>query len=216
MVRLLSTAILLPLILVSALNAQALEKRHALGLRFGTWNLVTDTRTSVTTDGVSTSVGNNGVVGAVAYNYWMQENLALDISVGGMTPDISTEIDLGGVTSSTGTVGYVLMGVKYYLPASTYASSVRPYGLVAVGSYIGHQTETTAGWEVLVESGSQTAFGGKLAAGVDFPVSRHFIAGVAAGYNFMTDFDEPVGGSDNYSGPEFVLGFGFLFGSGVY
>ncbi|UCG61737.1 MAG: porin family protein [Candidatus Zixiibacteriota bacterium] len=214
-VKLLITASMVMLIFVAATSAQSLENRHQIGLRLGMWNMVTDVRTSVNTDGVSTSVGSNGFIGGVGYNYWLKENVALDISVGGMMTDVDTDIDFTGVSTSTATIGQLLFGVKYYLPVSTSATSVRPYAMLGVGPYIGEQTETKIGTTVAVESASEYALGGKLAAGVDFPLSRHFMVGVAAGYNFMNDFDQPIGGSDNYSGPEFLIGFGYLFGSGV-
>ncbi len=37
---------------------------------------------------------------------------------------------------------------------------------------------------------------------------------LTVGYNLMSDFDEAVGGSRNDSGPEFSLGFGYVFGGG--
>ena len=38
--------------------------------------------------------------------------------------------------------------------------------------------------------------------------------GARLGYNLMADFDEPLGGRDNYGGPEFNLTFSWLIGSG--
>jgi outer membrane protein W len=198
-----------------SLNAQALEKRHQIGLRVGMWNQVADTRTVISADGVTTSVGSNGVAGTVTYNHWLEENVALDISIGGMAIDIESEVGTSGVTSKISSIGYILLGAKYYFPKSTYASSVRPFAMAGVGPFMGDQSETRVGLVVATEQRSEVAFGGKLALGIDFPVSRHFMAGVTAGYNFMTDFDEPIGGSDNYSGPEFLIGFGYLFGSGA-
>ncbi|UCE24898.1 MAG: hypothetical protein JSU74_02270 [Candidatus Zixiibacteriota bacterium] len=203
------------LVLATGVNAQSLEKRHQIGLRFGMWSQVADTRTVVSTDGVTTSVGSSGAVGMVAYNYWLKENVALDISVGGMGVDIESEVGILGVTSKFSTIGHILMGAKYYFPSSTYGSSVRPFAMASVGPFIGDQAETRVGLVVATEERTEVAFGGKLAMGVDFPVSRHFMAGLTVGYNFMSDFDEPIGGSDNYSGPEFLIGVGYLFGSGV-
>jgi hypothetical protein len=59
------------------------------------------------------------------------------------------------------------------------------------------------------------AIGGQIGAGVDFVLGRHFMIGVAVCYNALTDFKEPIGGSKNYGGPEFTIGFGYLFGKGI-
>jgi len=62
---------------------------------------------------------------------------------------------------------------------------------------------------------SGPAFGGQLGAGIDFILSPHFMAGIAGGYNIMADFEEPIGGSVNYGGPEFSIGLSYLFGQGL-
>ncbi|MCP4600285.1 MAG: hypothetical protein GY847_07095, partial [Proteobacteria bacterium] len=61
----------------------------------------------------------------------------------------------------------------------------------------------------------ETAFGGQLAAGLDFVTGRNFMMSAGFGWNLMSDFNEPIGGSKNYSGPEFSFGFSWLFGKGV-
>jgi hypothetical protein len=38
--------------------------------------------------------------------------------------------------------------------------------------------------------------------------------GVSAGYRWMSDFSQPIGPRDNYSGFELTLNFGWLFGAG--
>jgi len=36
--------------------------------------------------------------------------------------------------------------------------------------------------------------------------------GLEAGYHWMADFDDPIGGQRNYSGFQLAAGFGWLFG----
>ncbi len=109
----------------------------------------------------------------------------------------------------------MLFGVKYYLPKSTYGTSVRPFLKAAVGPFMGRQSKTLVFLFVTADSRSETAFGGQLGGGVDFVLSRRFLLGVNLGYNLMSDFDQPIGGSDNYSGPEFSFGLSFLFRPGT-
>ncbi len=196
-------------------SAQSLEKRHQVGVRFGLWNQTTDVRTETSIDGVTTSVGSDGPVGGVFYGHWLQENLFVDVSIGSMGIDIETSIDATGVTSETGFVSQVLMGIKYYPIASTYQSSLRPYVKASVGPFIGSQSRVQSGMVVVTDSRTQMAAGGRLDVGADIILSRHFMLGAAFGYNLMTDFEEPIGGSNNFSGPELSFAFGYLFGRGV-
>jgi opacity protein-like surface antigen len=192
-------------------HAQSLEKRHQIGLRVGMWNQTTGTRTEIGAGTVTTSVGNNGAMGSVFYGHWLQENLALDISVGGMLADVESSAGITGVTSETAVIGRILLGVKYYFLKSTYNSSVRPFVNASLGLFNGSQTTSEVGWVIVTESRTESAFGGQLGGGLDFVLSRHFMLGLALGYNLMTDFKEPIGGSKNYSGPEFGIGLSYLF-----
>ncbi len=202
-------------VLLASASAQSLEKRHQVGVRLGMWSQTTSVRTETGFDGISTSVGADGPVGGVFYSHWLQENLALDFSIGGMGIDIETSVSATGVTSETGTIAQILLGVKYYPLKSAYASSLRPYVKASVGPFVGSQSKTEVGTVVVTDSRSELAAGGRLDVGVDIILSRYFMLGAAFGYNLMTDFEEPIGGSSNYSGPELSFAFGYLFGRGV-
>ncbi len=211
---LITTCIILTLALVS--SAGPLEKRHGLGLRLGMWNQVTSNRTEVGIGRVTTSTEASGFFGGLFYDHWLQENLALNITIGGILADFETKTGIAGVSTQTAFVAPILLGVKYYFPGSTLNSSVRPMVKVAVGPFIGQQERTEEGiYGVIVESRSLTVFGGQVGAGVDFILGRYFMLGVGLGYNLMSDFDEPIGGSRNYSGPEFSVGLSLLLGKGV-
>ena len=213
--RLLMVAICFVLMFSTACFAGSLEKRHQLEIRVGAWNQVTDNRTEISATGVTTSVGGSGFLGGFGYGYWLSEGTALNISIGFMAVDLTADAGIVGVTTKNSTVTPILMGVRQYFPRSTYGSSVRPYVKALVGPYFGHQSITVVNTYVTVESRSQAAMGGILGGGVDFVLGRHFATGMGIGYNLMTDFDEPIGGSVNYSGPEFSFGFSYLFGRGV-
>lgn len=195
-------------------SAGVLEKRHYLGIRIGMWSQVADTRTEIGAGLISTTVENSGYMGGVAYGHWLTEGLALNIHVGGVSADMEARVGLLGVSTETAYVGHILVGIKQYFPKSTFSSSVRPFARALIGPFIGSQTRTEVGLVVATESRSESALGGQAAVGLDFVLSRHFLAGMALGYNLMSDFGEPIGGSENYSGPEFSLGFGYLFGKG--
>ena len=209
----LALAVLFVAVTVSA-SAQSLEKRHQIELRLGLWNQVNNVRTEVGVGGVSTSVGGSGFLGGLAYGHWLSEGLGLRVSVGAMAAGVDTEIDGSGVSTETAAITQVLLGMKYYFPKSTYGSSVRPFLGAGVGMFIGSQVASRVGAVVTAEARTESAIGGEVGAGVDFLLGRHFVTSVGLAFAFMTDFEQPIGGSDNYSGPQLTVGFGYVFGGG--
>ena len=201
--------------LSSTVLAQSLEKRHQIGLKVGWFNQVTDALTEVDITGVTTSVKNNGPLGTVFYEHWLRENLALNIGIGGMIPDVSVSTGVTGVTTETANITQIFLGAKYYLPESTYGSNVRPFLSVSAGPVIGTINSIQAGLITATDSRTEATMGGNLGGGVDFILSRHFMLGSAVGYTLMSDFAESIGGSKNYSGPQFTISFGYLFGKGT-
>lgn len=195
-------------------SAQSLEKRHLIELRLGLWNQVNDVRAEAGAGGVSTSVGGSGFLGGLAYEHWLSEAVGLRVSVGAMAASVDTEIDGSGVSTETATITQLLLGTRYYLPKSTYGSSVRPFLGAAVGAFIGSQVATEVGAVVTAEARTESALGGELGAGVDFLLSRHFVLSATLAFALMTDFEQPIGGSDNYGGPQLTIGFGYMFGGG--
>lgn len=198
------------MMLASSTQAQSLNKRHQLEIRMGMWNQVTDTRTEVNTDPFATSVKASGFAGGLSYGHWLQENLALNISVGAMMAEVETYENTISQSTRIALVSPVLFGLKYYFPRSTYHSSVRPFVKAAVGPYTGYQEKSESGVVVIVESRSESVMGGQLGGGVDFILGSHFLTGIAFAYNFIDDFQEPIGGSRNYSGPEIEFGLSLL------
>ena len=211
------TIFLIALILItltSTAGAQPMEKRHQLELRIGMWNQTAEVRTE-TYGSVDVSVDNNGLLGGIAYGHWLKEYLALYIGVSSLAADIRTEVSVLQVSSETGYVTPLLFGMKYYFLPSTYQSSIKPYFKGGIGPFFGSQSQTTVSLVVVVEERTETAFGGQLGAGIDFILSPHFMAGISGGYNFMSDFEQPIGGSVNYGGPEFSINLSYLFGQGM-
>lgn len=197
-------------------SANTLEKRHQLELRLGMWNQIADTRVEITDAGVSTSVSSSGLLAGMSYGYWLEEGLALNIGTSVLLARVESTVGIPGVLTENAVVTNVLFGLKRYFPVSSYGSSVRPFARAAVGPFVGQQTYTEVGLLVATESRSEVTFGGQAAVGADFIVSRSIMLGLMLGYNLMADFDEPIGGSKNYSGPELSFGFSFLMGRGTH
>jgi hypothetical protein len=210
---LITTAIIL--LLAGLSHADWQEKRHQIGLHLGMWSQITNTRTEVGIGTVSTSVGSDGFLGGVYYSHWLSEGLAISLEASAMALDVDTRIDPLTVSTVSSSVTRALIGARLYFPKSTYGTSVRPFVSATVGPYFGDQSETTTGLTILTESRTETAFGGQLGAGVDFILGRHFLTGVTMGYQIMSDFDNPIGGSNNYGGPVFGISIAYLFGKGL-
>ncbi len=204
------------LVLSATSGAGPLENRHQLELRMGMWNQSTGERTvesgGIISNAISTTVNSNGFLGRFTYGYWLSEGFALNASLGGMLASVETQIEDVGVTTETAYIGQLLVGVKQYFPGSTFNSSVRPYVKALVGPCIGKQTSTQISYVTASESRTEVVIGGQAAAGVDFLVGPHVLMGVNLGYNLMSDFSEPIGGSKNYSGPEVSFGISYLIG----
>lgn len=197
----------------ATLSAQRLEHRHLVALQLGVWNQVNDVRTDIGIGGISTSVGNSGFLGAVSYGYGLSEGLALRVTAGGMAADVQTAIDGSGIATQTAAVAQIMVGMRYYFPHATYGEPVRPYVGAGVGTFIGSQVASQVGTSVSSSARTEPAMGGELGAGVDILLGRHFVTSVGGAYVLMTNFNQPIGGSDNYSGPQLRLGFGYLFGT---
>lgn len=192
-------------------RAQSLEGAHQIELRIGAWNQLTGSRTELGA-GVSTTADGSGFVGGLAYGHWLQENLALRITVGALAVRVNTDISTAGVFTETASVAELLLGMKWYVANLSNESPVRPFVGVGAGTFVGNQLEMRTGTLVNVVARTEAAMGGQLNGGADFVVSRHFLLSAMVGFNLMTDFSHAIGGSDNYSGPELTLGFSYLFG----
>lgn len=202
-------------LLSTTAQAGALEKRSRVELRVGLWNQQSHTATRIGVGGVETTAGSEGTIVALTCAHWMQENLAVAFSFAVLTAEASTRVGSSGVSTHSVSVIPVMLGVRYYLPRSTYRTSWRPYLAASVGPYVGVEAKTEVGWQVVEESRTEASFGGHLGGGLDIQLSRSLMMGANVGYNLMTDFSDSLGGRKNYSGPEFGIGISFLFGRGI-
>ena len=213
--RSLGVAILAALLMsVSALAMGPPELRghHQVGIHAGMWSQSTSTRTEVGIGGVETTVGSSGGMAGVSYGYWVHEGFAVRLDVGGMMTDIETDVGIGGVQTKTGSITRILVGGKKSWTSSAFGPRFRPFVSAMIGPFIGNQNETHAGLSVVAESRTETAVGGVISIGSDIRIGSRFMVPVKVGYNLMTDFENAIGGSRNYSGPEFSFGFGVVFG----
>jgi len=210
-------AILAILILASAVVADTgrLKGRHQLDINLGEFGHSSAVSSQTLPGTVSMSVKSSGFAGGISYSYWLSDNTAMNLSIGSLRSEYESSFNWwSNLHADAVTVVPVLLGVKQYVGSFTEGSTVRPFVSAAAGSYFGRQAGVVISNNVAAEARDEQAFGGRIGGGVDFFVSSHFTTGVNLGYNLVSDFDAPIGGSDNYSGPEMKLSFGYIFGSG--
>lgn len=184
------SAILLAVLALS-LQAQPLKGKSRIELKGGPWMINSAVNTGFT--GVETSVKSGGILGGIAYGKWLQENLAINISITAFMADLSVKTGVSGVATNNAWVVPILVGVRYYPIPSTLESGWRPYLRAGVGPFIGEESRVKIFTQVIVESRKSTAFGGFLGGGLDILLSKSFILGLDGGYNIMSDFSD--GGS---------------------
>ena len=197
------------------IHAGPLKNRSQIGLRVGTFIDKGGTAQSSTPVVVS-STGTGNVIGGLIFARWLEESFAITFAITGLDADVRNTVGFSGVSNSVSSVASIMLGMRYYLPESTYKTAYRPYLAVGVGPVFWAGSLNEAGpFGVVNLNETMTAFGSHFGGGVDIELSRHFMLGANLGYNLLADFSEIRIGKNNYSGFEFALGISYLWGKGV-
>ena len=189
-------------LLVGTANAADMERRHSIDLSFGYYGN-SGSVASIGTPGYNVKIMNDDMTGKVAYNYFLNDTFAFQLSLGIFQPKFRF------TTQSVGTSSIipVLLGIKYY-PFRLPDSHIRPYAMTAAGLVIGSAAGTGP---YFVRAHTERAVLLNLGLGCDFELGSLVKLTSGIDYNFSTDFSNPVAGSENYRGVEFFFGFGFMF-----
>ncbi|MCG6954472.1 MAG: PorT family protein [Gemmatimonadetes bacterium] len=196
---------------VTSVQAQNLVGRWRVDLRTAVGVLV-NAGTSTSASGVETKTDAAGFLGGLGLSRWFRENLAGQVSLGVLSVHTDTRAGAGGVSTETALVTSFFVGVRRYLTPSDPESGTGFFGSVEVGPVTGHQSSTSVGSAVVVESITRSAFGGRAGVGVEFRLGNRVMLGLGGGYTFMTDFADAIGGEKNHSGADLGLSLGVLFG----
>ena len=89
------------------------------------------------------------------------------------------------------------------------STSIRPYLSAAAGPYI-HSVSDEFG--ASSSASVEAAPGGRLAAGANWFVARHFVMGVEGNYHMVGKFDQPDALTQKASGFGMSVSFGFAWG----
>ena len=206
------TIVLITLLVFSSIllaQESSLRGRSCIEFQVGLWN-ESKAGNEIGLSGVTSGAKSSGFLGGLAYTYWLRERVALVVSTGIIAGEsTSTASLLGRTEQRTSSVVPILIGMRYDLLEPEPGDHVRPYAAVAIGSFLGFESSNT----LLSQSAhSESAIGGRVGVGADLFAASWLKLGAGVGYNLMTDFRTPVGARSNYSGPDFSLGFGILFG----
>jgi len=190
--------------------SNSLRGRHSISLSAGILGGVT-VENEISPGGEITSVVGSEFLGSIAYTYWLENDLAVNFSIGLLSLDVTNSVQGMEESTETATVVPLLFGVKYQ-PFRLNASNVlRPYIAASIGPFFGTETMNRTGVNIETETYTETALGSRLGVGMDLLPGRHFTLGLGAGYYLISDFERPVGSEKNYSSPEFSLSFGVVF-----
>jgi hypothetical protein len=192
---------------ISTAQDITLQGRSAIELNFGLWGGGKAANT-IALAGIQTEAKTSGFTGGIGYSYWLREYLSLTVTAGLLSAQANSTVSVFNVTQQSSAVIPLLLGIRFYVPNPEPSDNVRPFISAAIGSYIGSEAKNTI---LSQEARSETAFGGRLGAGIDFLLGDHFKLNAQAGYNLMSDFETTIGARKNFNGGDFSLGIGYIF-----
>ena len=187
--------------------ADSPKNRHSIDVQF---SFLKNSKSSVEVGigGVEINAGNEGMGGKVTYNYFIDDEFAINVSAGVISSNATVSTSYTNTNVNTSIVMPIMFGLKYYFTKYSDKKSVRPYLSGAGGFLVGSETETgTTKVSVSTETAANVYFG----AGADFILGKLVKLNADIGYNLSSDFSEPIGARQNYGGPEFSVGVGFMF-----
>lgn len=187
-------------------NLLPLKGKHSIGFSAGMLNQQEATVLTVKVKAESNLMGN------LYYNYWFTDEWALELNAGILNAEVFSGVSFLGIEQKAATVIPVLAGARYYPAFAALAENVRPFVVALVGAHMGHSSsnKVTLGVKVGSETKVQSVFGSKVGLGIDAFLGSWMRLGLMAGYNIGSDFKEPVGTRENYSGFDLSLNFGIM------
>ena len=197
----------------------AVAGRNRFELRTGMWSSnggVSDLTVSTRGNLVSFNSAGADVFGGIQYTRYVSEQLAVTVAIDAFAVDLFSSVSGGSVVSDTVGGLSAPIGIRWNpLPADMRRSPVKPFVMAGIGPIIGASNSSfVGGGTVSSRTATHATAGGPIGGGVDLHLSRWFSLGLSAGYTWMFDFSEPLGGHDNFSGAHVAFGMGFLWGKG--
>jgi hypothetical protein len=190
----------------------AVTDRNRIELHIGSWHVPG----ASTTPSVAAGADTLDFATGLQYSRFLREDLTLTFGARVLASASDTVSSSSGTFSGSLSVVSLPLGVHWNpLKGQLSTRAVKPYLAVGVGPVIGASSGAGTTLDgAFAGARSRATVGGTLGGGVDFHLGRHWSLGVEAGYQWMADFSDPIGARDNYSGFQFGLNIGWLFGKG--
>ena len=188
----------------------AVTGRNRFDVRFGAWSH--GSNNAVVIDGIDSS----DMLGGIRYTRYFKESLAATFTIEGGGGHVGTFATGNGIYDGVSGIVSFPVGVRWNpLTFGRQHDGIKPFVAFSAGPVFGdmvadHDWRHGFGGDIR----STATIGGFAGGGVDFHAGRTCVLGVEAGYNWMGDFDVPIAGSDNYSGPTVSVNLGFMWGRG--
>jgi hypothetical protein len=191
----------------------AVSGRNRLEARLGMWRTGESLPSG---DTVVTGVVGEDQYSGGAYARHLREDLALTAGVDNVTIVAGRTVSPTESFRGAKTLTSILLGLRWNPIANRVTPrAVKPYLAASLGPIIGDIAGITEGAGV---SGNKKLLtvGGHVGAGFDYYFARSWgvswSLGLNGGFNWMVDFSEPVGRSDNYGGFQLGVNLACSFG----
>jgi len=190
----------------------AVTSRNRIQVHIGSW------RVSGLSEGPTVAAGADAfdLASGLQYDRFLREDLAITFGVRALA-STSDVVSTTGTFAGTISIVSLNLGARWNpMKGELHTRAIRPYLAAGLGPVIGASSGASSGIDgAFAGSRTRATIGGTVGAGVDFHLGRHFTLGVEGGYQWMADFSDPIGALDNYSGVQFGLNLGWVFGKGA-
>ena len=172
---------------------------HTVVFNAGSWSLASSAATNA---GSSNQQG--GFVGSITHKFWLSDKWSIGPSISILDTGVKRSTSSGNEAGRSALLTTILFGVNRAFILSQDRVNVIFYVSASLGPYM----TSTAPQDAQVESTALTAFGIRPSAGMHWFLTDWLLFDFSAGYHQVSDFDEPLGEYNNYSGLEFSMGLG--------
>jgi hypothetical protein len=189
----------------------AVTGRNRIELSIGSW-LVPG---SLDTPSIAAGSDSFDLAVGILYTRFLREDLALTFGPRVLGSSSSVATPTGAFAGDVGVVSLPLCVRWNPMKGDLSTRSIKPFLTLGLGPVIGSSSGSGLSADgAFAGSRTRASIGGIVGAGVDVHLSRHFSLGFDGDYQWMADFSDPIGARDNYSGFQFGVKLGWLFGAG--
>jgi uncharacterized caspase-like protein len=189
--------------------------RNRVEVRLGMWRSGTSASRST---GVLAGTDASDLFVGLYYARYLNEKVALTLGLDARSLGAGAAVSAQEVSTGSRKVSTLLFGIRWNpSPSDASGRALKPYLATSLGPIIGWRSGTAVTAESAF-AGSRTivSVAGHVGGGVDLHLSRSWTIGAFAGFNWMTDFADPIGATDNFSGFQLGVNVGWLFGRGSH